>query len=92
MGFELAAENLTCDYGFRACAGAFVLYASRRGASGVIGESGCGKSTLLCLLAGLEKPSQGTVTARQIGVSAPGRCRVPPLYGRISGFFPGKEC
>ena len=73
MGFELAAENLTCDYGSGPVLEplSFTLPAGARLA--VIGESGCGKSTLLCLLAGLEKPSQGTVTARQIGVSGPGQ-------------------
>lgn len=91
MGFELAAENLTCDYGSGPVLEplSFTLPAGARLA--VIGESGCGKSTLLCLLAGLEKPSQGTVTARQIGVSAPGQVPRSAFVWQNLGLFPWKR-
>ena len=91
MGFELAAENLTCDYGSGPVLEplSFTLPAGARLA--VIGESGCGKSTLLCLLAGLEKPSQGTVTARQIGVSGPGQVPRSAFVWQNLGLFPWKR-
>lgn len=37
----------------------------------LVGPSGCGKSTLLHMLAGLEKPSTGTLTANGKGVENP---------------------
>lgn len=41
----------------------------------VIGPSGCGKSTLIRMLAGLERPSRGTVRLDGRPVDAPGRER-----------------
>jgi NitT/TauT family transport system ATP-binding protein len=42
----------------------------------LVGASGCGKSTLLNIIAGLEKPDNGTVTADGLRVLAPGRERL----------------
>ena len=42
----------------------------------LVGESGCGKSTLLNLIAGLERPDSGTVTADGLRVTSPGRERL----------------
>lgn len=42
----------------------------------LIGHSGCGKTTLLNIIAGLEKPSEGTVTFNGQKVKCPGRDRV----------------
>ncbi|HEY2800702.1 MAG TPA: ABC transporter ATP-binding protein [Chthoniobacterales bacterium] len=42
----------------------------------LVGASGCGKSTLLNIIAGLEKPDGGTVTADGQRVVAPGRERL----------------
>ena len=41
----------------------------------VIGPNGAGKSTFLQVLAGIMRPSEGTVDVRG---HAPARCRVPP--------------
>ena len=42
----------------------------------MVGPSGCGKSTLIRLLAGFERPSEGTITIDGKPVSGPGRDRL----------------
>ena len=37
----------------------------------IVGPSGCGKSTVLNLVAGLDRPTEGTVSLRGIAVSGP---------------------
>ena len=52
----------------------------------LVGASGCGKSTLLNMIAGLEKPDSGTVTADGLRVTEPGRERL--VMFQESALFP----
>lgn len=52
----------------------------------LVGASGCGKSTLLNMIAGLEKPDSGTVSADGRDVGAPGRDRL--VMFQESALFP----
>ncbi|MBA3830760.1 MAG: ABC transporter ATP-binding protein [Chthoniobacterales bacterium] len=52
----------------------------------LVGASGCGKSTLLNIIAGLEKPDSGTVTADGLRVLEPGRERL--VMFQESALFP----
>ncbi len=62
-------ENVHFSYGSTAvCAGLNWTLPSR-GVVALWGPSGCGKTTLLRLLAGLEKPRQGTVVGTEKGVA-----------------------
>ena len=51
----------------------------------ILGPSGCGKTTLLRLIAGLEVPDAGTITANGAQVAKPGHNLVPP-HERGLGF------
>lgn len=42
----------------------------------IVGRSGCGKSTLLRLLAGLDQPTSGDLTAGELGGGTAGRVRI----------------
>ena len=52
----------------------------------LVGPSGCGKSTLLNLIAGLERPDEGRVTADGKVVQEPGRERM--MMFQESALFP----
>jgi NitT/TauT family transport system ATP-binding protein len=52
----------------------------------IVGPSGCGKSTLLDIIAGLEMPDKGTVTADNLPVLNPGRHRL--VMFQESALFP----
>ena len=51
----------------------------------ILGPSGCGKTTLLRLIAGLEFPDTGTISAHGARVAGPGHNLVPP-HERGLGF------
>jgi ABC-type Fe3+/spermidine/putrescine transport system ATPase subunit len=51
----------------------------------IVGPSGCGKTTLLRLIAGLEVPDVGTISADGARMAGPGRNLVPP-HERGLGF------
>lgn len=52
----------------------------------VVGPSGCGKSTLLNLVAGLEKPTQGSIRMDGKPVTGPGNDRI--MMFQDSALFP----
>jgi NitT/TauT family transport system ATP-binding protein len=52
----------------------------------IVGPSGCGKSTLLHLIAGLQRPSSGSVLVDDKAVDAPGTDRI--LIFQELGLFP----
>lgn len=74
--FKNAAEPALSDINLEIAEGEFIC---------IVGPSGCGKSTLLNLIAGLEKPTEGTITLDGREVLGPGADRVvmfqePALY------------
>ncbi len=52
----------------------------------LVGPSGCGKTTLLNIIAGLDKPSKGTVTVEGMYIAAPGSDRM--MMFQESALFP----
>ena len=63
MRGTLAAENVTKEYGSTTVLERLSLVVPPRARVGVVGANGSGKTTLLRLLAGLEQPDGGRVTA-----------------------------
>jgi sulfonate transport system ATP-binding protein len=55
-------KNLSKSFGAFKALGPLNFSVDRERVTAVIGPSGCGKSTLLRLLAGLEQPTQGSIT------------------------------
>ena len=62
--FKNAAEPALSDINLEIAEGEFIC---------IVGPSGCGKSTLLNLIAGLEKPTEGTITLDSREVLCPER-------------------
>jgi ABC-2 type transport system ATP-binding protein len=77
----LAARGLVKRYGDRVALRGVSLSAERGELVAVIGPNGAGKTTLLSILAGIQRPDEGTVdTARTIGWVP----QQPALYGKLT--------
>ena len=61
---EIRIDSLTKKFGERTAIDGLSLTLPAAGIVALCGPSGSGKSTLLALLAGLEKPTSGTITGR----------------------------
>ena len=64
--YENSGENVLKDFNLTISEGEFVC---------IIGHSGCGKSTLIHLLAGLEKPTRGSIRIDGQRMEGPGTDR-----------------
>lgn len=65
----LKLDNVSFSYGTRPVLSRFSMQLENGELLALMGPSGCGKSTLLSLIAGLRKPSEGTVTSDFSGIS-----------------------
>ena len=63
MRGTLAAENVTKEFGSTTVLDGLSLVVPPRARIGVVGPNGSGKSTLLRVLAGVDEPDRGRVTA-----------------------------
>lgn len=76
-------ENITSAYGKKKVLQGISLEAERGDCIGIAGPNGCGKSTLLSVMAGVLKPSSGSI--RYYGKDALGN-RV--VFQRMTGYVP----
>ena len=53
----------------------------------VLGESGSGKTTLLNLIAGLDKPSEGSITANELDITAADDKMLSRFRNKTTGFI-----
>ncbi|MCA9480081.1 MAG: ABC-F family ATP-binding cassette domain-containing protein, partial [Nitrospira sp.] len=65
MSAVIFAQKLTKAFGAKPLFRDVTFGVEEKDRIGIIGPNGSGKSTLLKILAGLERPDQGTVTQRQ---------------------------
>lgn len=77
---EIVVSNVSKSYGAMQFAKQVIADCSftieRNKLTVMIGPSGCGKSTLIRLLAGFEKPTEGSITIDGKAVTGPGRDRL----------------
>lgn len=59
----LSAEHISKNYGTRQLLEDVTVYLNERDHIGIVGINGTGKSTLLKILAGIEPPDEGTISA-----------------------------
>ncbi|HEX6885164.1 MAG TPA: ATP-binding cassette domain-containing protein [Planctomycetota bacterium] len=84
---ELA--GVTVELGGRRVLGPLDLALPEGSWTVIVGPSGCGKTTLLRLVAGLERPSAGTLRLAGRPASADGRLLLPPEQRSIGFVFQG---
>jgi ABC-2 type transport system ATP-binding protein len=78
----LAARDLVKRYGEREALKGVSLSADRGELVAVIGPNGAGKTTLLSILAGIQRPDGGSITAAPQGIGwVP---QQPALYGKLT--------
>lgn len=70
-GTGISLENVSFSYGEKSVLRNINLHIKNGEFVSLLGASGSGKTTLLRLLAGLEKPSAGTITASGRNITAP---------------------
>jgi peptide/nickel transport system ATP-binding protein len=87
----LSIRDLTVDYGGRGLMGGGKSFRAVDGVSfdvtegeifGLVGESGCGKTTIANVVAGLVRPSGGSVAFRGEAIAGDGAARRPPALKR----------
>ena len=76
-------ENLTSAYGRKNVLQGVSFEAERGDCIGIVGPNGCGKSTLLSILAGVLKPSSGTI--RYYGKNA---LENQVVFRKMTGYVP----
>lgn len=77
----IVVQDVVRRYGATAALDGVSFEAPEEGTVAVLGPSGSGKTTLLRLIAGLEAPDAGTITAGGNLLSAPGQVVAPHLRG-----------
>ena len=82
MSAAVGLVSVTRRIGARAVVDDVTLAVRERELLTLVGPSGCGKSTLLRLIAGLERPSSGTITLGGVDVTD-----VPPERRRVGLVF-----
>ncbi len=88
MTFALEIEGLSIQFGDAPVVSNFNLNAHEGEHVTFLGPSGCGKTSTLRAIAGLERPSQGTIKLfGETVYSEPGRINVPPEKRDVSMVF-----
>jgi len=82
----LGAEGLVKRFDGLAAVDGVDLELKRGELCALLGPSGCGKTTMLRLVAGLERPDEGTITLRGTTISDSGT-ELPPQHRRIGMVF-----
>lgn len=90
---DIEVRSLTAGYPGHRVLAAVDLSVPKAGVTAVLGHSGCGKSTLLRAVAGLLRPSAGTIRLGDITVVGPGvwvkpEHRAVGLVPQEGGLFP----
>lgn len=82
----LSLDRISHAYGTHAVVRDLSLTLTEGEIGCLLGASGCGKTTVLRLIAGFEKPTQGTIHLREAVISTPERC-TPPEQRQIGMVF-----